>query len=156
MGPGLETGAITGTVAACPGVGLLGSLVFVPGRSFSGYTGPDGRFTLSYVPAGAYDLVVALPGRLPQTFTGATVAAGQATDVGALAAQDLSADPFNCGSCGTVCASGVCETGVCRADCHGTMCGGVCIDTHSDPSNCGGCGRVCGAGLGCSRGSCIP
>jgi hypothetical protein len=70
----------------------------------------------------------------------------------------LLADANNCGTCGTVCASGVCEGGVCTqagcadglTDCDGS---GVCTSLLNDATNCGTCGTVCPSGV-CDAGSC--
>jgi hypothetical protein len=68
---------------------------------------------------------------------------------------DLINDPFNCGVCGTTCATGVCTEGKCL-ECPEeapAWCGGQCTNTASDPDNCGGCGIPCGTGL-CSNSVC--
>jgi Collagen triple helix repeat (20 copies)/Stigma-specific protein, Stig1 len=72
---------------------------------------------------------------------------------------NLSSDPNNCGSCGTVCSSGsVCTAGACTpVTCSAgkSVCNDSCVDLGSDDLNCGGCGVVCGSGTSCGGGSCV-
>src|SRR5215204_510488 len=63
-------------------------------------------------------------------------------------------DPYNCGTCGNVCASNYCEGGMCKP-CPGTFCSGLCKNTSSDPLNCSTCDNRCSSGT-CSGGSCVP
>jgi hypothetical protein len=83
---------------------------------------------------------------------------------------DLSSDPNNCGTCGTVCVeptniccNGICDNLGCRAP---LPCLGVsqihcipgdptCFSLRSDPSHCGSCGNACANGQTCSNGHCV-
>lgn len=59
---------------------------------------------------------------------------------------DLSADPANCGACGTVCGSDE------------ACCAGACVDARSDSANCGACasagGALCASSEVCCGGVC--
>ena len=67
---------------------------------------------------------------------------------------DTTADPNNCGGCGTVCNRDLsCIKGSCICPATKTTCSGVCVDTTSDVTNCGKCGNTCDGGL-CFAGSC--
>jgi len=67
---------------------------------------------------------------------------------------DLTSDPENCGSCNTMCTSGVClPSGCLVCATEETICGQQCINTASDPDNCGGCNVPCASGL-CSNNQC--
>ncbi|ACL63721.1 conserved hypothetical protein [Anaeromyxobacter dehalogenans 2CP-1] len=56
----------------------------------------------------------------------------------------LSADPLNCGACGTVCgAGGACRAGACDCGPGTVRCGETCAQLESDPANCGACGKTC-------------
>ncbi|MEO7096682.1 MAG: hypothetical protein ABI175_25720, partial [Polyangiales bacterium] len=69
---------------------------------------------------------------------------------------DLSNDPYNCGVCGTMCATGeVCTNGACSCGTAALVCGGTCVDPTTDANNCGACGRTCGTGA-CVGGDCAP
>jgi hypothetical protein len=77
---------------------------------------------------------------------------------------DLATDVYNCGRCGTVCASPdayeyvACVSGKCFYDCveGADDCGdGTCTPLWGDPDNCGACGNVCGGATPyCSQGAC--
>ena len=72
---------------------------------------------------------------------------------------DLQTDSTNCGSCGTLCGSGlVCANGSCSnsgCDTGKTECSGSCVNLQNDPGHCGSCGNACGSGEQCSVGLCI-
>jgi hypothetical protein len=78
---------------------------------------------------------------------------------------DVSADPLNCGACGSICAaSQSCVSGVCLAPAPSSAlkcaaqglsaCAGVCTNTLNDNNNCGTCGNSCSIGAICSGGVC--
>ncbi len=68
---------------------------------------------------------------------------------------NLTQDPKNCGTCGTlcteangtaVCTSGLCALGPCNAgfaNCDGKYTTGCNVNTNTDTNNCGGCNDVC-------------
>ncbi|HPA80587.1 MAG TPA: hypothetical protein PLS95_07205 [Thermoanaerobaculales bacterium] len=80
---------------------------------------------------------------------------------------NLSIDPENCGSCGTLCpGSGgcVCNAGKCMLSCPAGMTAcpggacGTCVNLATDPDNCGACGSVCISANGtptCMNGLCF-
>jgi hypothetical protein len=84
---------------------------------------------------------------------------------------DVSADPYNCGACGRVCAAGdTCSGGACVAGAVSdivlndvsicavqglTECGGFCTNTLNDSHNCGICGNSCPLGAYCEGGVCL-
>lgn len=77
---------------------------------------------------------------------------------------DVSNDPLNCGTCGTICGTGEeCSFGFCRdtdcsfgrGDCDGDASNGCETDVGSDPQNCGRCGVMCGAAQSCNFGFCF-
>ncbi len=70
------TGQINGTVTAEGGNPLSGASVSVAGTSIGGVTGPNGRFTLSGVPAGQHTLRASMIGYAEGTTT-VTVVSGQ-------------------------------------------------------------------------------
>jgi hypothetical protein len=89
---------------------------------------------------------------------------GQATCGGVCI--DVSADPANCGACGSVCAASEnCYGGVCLAPAPSSdqvcaaqglsACGGVCTNTLNDNANCGVCGNSCPLGGYCEGGACV-
>jgi hypothetical protein len=72
-------------------------------------------------------------------------------------------DPYNCGTCGRVCAAGqACNDGVCGGQlscgsplqtCSGAN-GTFCSDVSRDTQNCGACGHACPANAICTNGTC--
>ena len=71
--------------------------------------------------------------------------------------KNLTNDPSNCGSCGTMCQTGYqCTAGACAPTCASgqTVCNGACTSTQTDTNNCGACGTVCAAGETCTAGTC--
>ncbi len=77
------TGALTGTVSVPAGLDAAGTWVYLQGTSFVAFTGIDGSYTLSNVPAGTYTLAAQRPGYRVVT-TSITVAAGVSTTVPAI------------------------------------------------------------------------
>jgi hypothetical protein len=68
---------------------------------------------------------------------------------------DPSADVFNCGQCGFICAqNAICASGSCICPQGTSYCtSGICTDFDTDSQNCGACGNSCQGGECCS-GSC--
>lgn len=139
-GAGLNTGSITGTIELC-GQSVTRTLVYIPGRSSTTYTGSNGNFLFDNVPAGTYELVVEAPGISNSTIYGAISAVvvnnSQTTPTGTTNPIDFLGDANHCGNCATAC-SGLqtCSAGVCVV--------GAC-STDAD----------CGSGQSCSAGSCV-
>jgi hypothetical protein len=80
--------------------------------------------------------------------SGTTVCPGACTDV--------STDPNNCGTCGTVCPThATCAAGACVCPSGDMACGTACVDTATDPNNCGTCGTVCASAETCVSGQCV-
>ncbi len=52
---------------------MVGALVYIPGYSYTGYTGPGGAFQFDNLPAGTYTIVVSVGGATKVT-TSVTVA----------------------------------------------------------------------------------
>ena len=52
-----ETGSIQGSVRLVDGKSPLGIDVYIPGTSMTAKAGPDGEFTILFVPEGQYDLI---------------------------------------------------------------------------------------------------
>ncbi len=70
---------------------------------------------------------------------------------------DPTADPGNCGGCGTTCGPlERCADSGCSAFCGpgSTLCDNTCVETDFNPVNCGGCGISCSDGEVCSLGTC--
>jgi len=76
-----QTGRISGTVTDSARVVLPGTQVTVVGTRYNGVTDPSGRYAISGIPAGTYDVRVQRLGQRAQVVTGVTVAAGQTTDL---------------------------------------------------------------------------
>jgi len=84
----------------------------------------------------------------------------------------LPSDANNCGTCGTVCASGVCEAGSCFGGCEAGLAycparqitvgfdnqpyelPAGCYDLFSDRDHCGSCDSTCPTTVGCYGGEC--
>jgi hypothetical protein len=156
-GNGLDTGAIAGTVTTCGGP-AAGVLVYVPGRSAVSFSGADGSYQLSYLPAGSYTVQFKTPGlQGASTANGVIVAGGQTTGQGVTNVADVSADVNNCGACGAACSSNhvtrTCFSGTCAGacdfgfdDCNGNrQIDGCETSVRADAANCGGCGMACSA-----------
>ena len=171
-GFGLAQGSISGTVTFCdPG---QSAEVFVPGQSFHALTDAQGTFSMSYVPAGTYDVAVALGGNVVNIVPNVVVTAAANTNItGQITAYDLNSNQ-SCGACGTVCGLGTsCEAGACKIT---AVCGNGIVETiageqcdngpnNSDSTGCTaactinvcGDGKVnvgveqCDGGSGCSR-----
>ncbi len=70
---------------------------------------------------------------------------------------DTQSDPWNCGQCGTGCATGLsCQQGQCACPPPTVLCHGACLDLQADDSNCGQCDVACASTVGthCVSGSC--
>lgn len=91
-------GQIQGSITSAGVYGLEGWDVYIPGRSFFVRTGPDGTFTLNYVPAGTYTLIISRDGVKTRELSGtdaAVVVARKITTLGAVAALvDADGDGF--------------------------------------------------------------
>ena len=75
---------------------------------------------------------------------------------------DVQTDSQNCGTCDTICTSGMlCSAGVCSVDkrlaCDTgqNLCSGICVDLKTDLTNCGMCGKRCTTPLVCTTGACV-
>jgi hypothetical protein len=69
----------------------------------------------------------------------------------------VSADPNNCGACGTTCTGALaCSAGLCSSSCLPGLdiCNHSCVDLKSNNANCGTCGNPCSTGQGCVDGQC--
>jgi hypothetical protein len=83
-------GTITGRVVnRQTGQPVEDASVNVVGTPFGTSTGPDGRFTISGVPAGTYDLEVWRPDFVGRAVEDVTVTVGETTDVGDIAIAEL-------------------------------------------------------------------
>jgi outer membrane lipoprotein-sorting protein len=77
----LNTGTVTGVVRAAPtNVSLPYAVVSIPLAGIERFSGADGRYVLTQVPAGSYTLQVRRIGFVPQSLT-VTVTAGATTTV---------------------------------------------------------------------------
>ena len=74
-----QAGRIAGTVTDSTRAVLPGTQVTVVGTRFTGITDPSGRFTISGVPAGTYDIRVQRLGQRAQVLNGIVVSAGAET-----------------------------------------------------------------------------
>jgi hypothetical protein len=150
------TGTITGSVNYCNGsnqAAPLSALVYLPGRSFTVYSGDatlfPSTFTFDNVPAGNYSLVAeARADSSKSAYRSVTVIAGTSTAVGPISLTPLDSDVNNCGACGNSCAAvgaSTCSAGVCS----GTLPPGYC-QVAAD------CGPVLpGISYACTGGTCV-
>ncbi|HEY0243453.1 MAG TPA: carboxypeptidase-like regulatory domain-containing protein, partial [Gemmatimonadaceae bacterium] len=76
-----QTGRIAGIVTDSARAALAGTQVTVVGTRFSGVTDPSGRFSISGIPAGTYEVRVQRLGQRAQVVSGVVVTAGQSTDL---------------------------------------------------------------------------
>ncbi|MEO8192751.1 MAG: TonB-dependent receptor [Gemmatimonadales bacterium] len=74
-----QTGRVAGTVTDSARAALPGTQVSVVGTRFSGVSDVSGRYSISGVPVGVYDLRVQRIGQRAQTITGVAVKAGEET-----------------------------------------------------------------------------
>lgn len=92
-----DTGEIRGVISYCGLSNLEGTVVFIPGKSFSARTDTNGSFSISYVPVGTWNLGVTYKGQLIGTISGVQVTKRQATDLGgrgALLCLDIDGDTY--------------------------------------------------------------
>jgi outer membrane receptor for ferrienterochelin and colicins len=76
-----QTGRIAGTVTDSTRAALAGTQVTVVGTRYSGVTDPSGRFSISGVPAGTYEVRVQRLGQRAQVVSGVVVTGGQSTEL---------------------------------------------------------------------------
>ena len=76
-----QTGRIAGIVTDSTRAALAGTQVTVVGTRLSGVTDTGGRFSISGVPAGTYEVRVQRLGQRAQVVSGVVVTAGQSTDL---------------------------------------------------------------------------
>ena len=79
-----QAGEIKGTLTDCGTAGAQGMEVYIPGRSFFVRTGPEGTFTIHYVPAGTWTLVLSRQGQNIRQIPGVKVNAHALTDLGSV------------------------------------------------------------------------
>ncbi len=86
-------GRIVGLIQGEQGQPLAGAAIEVVGTDFRTNSGADGRYTITGVPPGQYDLMIRAIGFGPQTITGVIVASGEVTGQNAtLAAEAIVLD----------------------------------------------------------------
>ena len=73
------TGTLAGKVSAPDHPDLLGTTVFIPGTRYVAMTDANGRYTLTHVPAGTYELAAMRPSFAPTVATGVDVRSGETT-----------------------------------------------------------------------------
>jgi outer membrane receptor for ferrienterochelin and colicins len=71
------SGRLSGTVRDASRTPVSGAQVLLVGTSFGATTDPDGRYRLTGVPAGTYELRVQRIGQRPKSVTGVSVSAGE-------------------------------------------------------------------------------
>jgi outer membrane receptor for ferrienterochelin and colicins len=76
-----QTGRVSGTVTDSARAALPGTQVTVVGTRYSGVTDPSGRFSISGIPAGTYDIRIQRLGQRAQVVNGVVVTAGGDTPV---------------------------------------------------------------------------
>lgn len=76
-----KTGSIQGSVNFCQKGGVEGMQVYIPGLPYVVITGEDGRFQLSDLPEGKYDLHYRLGGRLLNQNSGVMVSENQVSNL---------------------------------------------------------------------------
>jgi iron complex outermembrane receptor protein len=76
-----QTGRISGTVTDSTRAALPGTQVTVVGTRFTGVTDTGGRFSISGIPAGTYDIRVQRLGQKAQVVNGIVVKSGESTDL---------------------------------------------------------------------------
>jgi len=149
-------GSVSGQLASCTPLNFTGMLVYIPGRAFSVFSGPDGQFQIDNLPPGTYEVAVE-SGNVILAKESVTVV-DQPVLLATPMYVDTGSDPNNCGTCGNACTPNqTCAAGQCTgAQCPSGQgfCGGTCIDTSADLNNCGACGRACGSNASCGGGVC--
>ena len=86
-----QTGRIAGIVTDSTRAALAGTQVTVVGTRYSAVTDPSGRFSITGIPAGTYEVRVQRLGQRAQVVSGVVVTGGQSTDLNvALATVPLS------------------------------------------------------------------
>jgi hypothetical protein len=83
-GSGETAGTIRGRATTCTVQDITGTLVHLTGESFAAITAVNGRFRLSNVPPGTYNLAYQFPGQASVAGPGVTVHPQQTTDLGLL------------------------------------------------------------------------
>ncbi|HEX2080447.1 MAG TPA: TonB-dependent receptor [Longimicrobium sp.] len=86
------TGRVTGTVSGADGAPVADATVVVVGTTLAARTGPDGRYTLTGVPAGTHQVRASRLGMASGTRTVTVAAGGEATANFTLGAQTLLLD----------------------------------------------------------------